>query len=215
MLIPDQPRDGRQIRVFGLTGGTGSGKTEVANVFREHGVPVIDADRIGHEVIAPGGPGVEPVVQAFGDGVLTDGAIDRKKLGRIVFGDPAARERLNALVHPLIQMEVASRCAAFEAEGHPFVVIDAALLAEDGRKSAFLDGLIVVHADAELRARRLMAQRGWSREEVSRRMYSQTSPDEKLEIADFVLYNEGTLAELREKARRLIEELRNVVAQNP
>jgi dephospho-CoA kinase len=174
----------------------------------------LDADRIGHAVITPGGAAAGPVVEAFGEGILTGGAIDRKKLGRIVFGNPEARRRLNALVHPEIQKAIARECSELERAGHRLAVIDAALLAEDGRKRPFLDGLVVVHASEETRAQRLMAQRGWSHEEVTRRMHSQSSPEKKLEIADFVLYNEGTLEELRGKAFHLVEELRHVVAEN-
>ena len=132
MLIPPQKTERvsrAAMRIYGLAGGTGCGKSEVARVFADSGIPVIGADAIGHELIASGGGAVEAVTQAFGDGILTGGVIDRAKLGALVFADPDARERLNAIVHPLIAEEIDRRCGSLADAGHPFVVIDAALLA--------------------------------------------------------------------------------------
>ena len=98
------------MRIYGLTGGTGSGKTEVAERFLATGIPVVDADRIGHALIAPGGAAVDAVRNAFGDRILSCGRIDREKLGRIVFTDADARNRLNAIVHPAIRSEIHARC---------------------------------------------------------------------------------------------------------
>jgi len=120
------------MRIIGLTGGIASGKGEVARVFADRGVPVLNADAIGHEAIAPGGPGYQAVVQAFGEGILRDGIVDRSALGNVVFGDDASLEKLNRIVHPLIRDEIERRCERLARQGHKFCLIDAALIAEDG-----------------------------------------------------------------------------------
>ena len=120
--------------IVGLTGGIGSGKSTIAAILAELGARVIDADRIGHEVYRPGGPGFAAVVDAFGPGVVaSDGKIDRRALGAIVFADPAARGRLNAIVHPLIAAELAQRIERIRRDGFAGpIVIEAAVLLEAG-----------------------------------------------------------------------------------
>ncbi len=218
MLIPknklhDPGSSISRMRVYGLTGAMGSGKTEAARYFIEQGVPVIHADLIGHELIAPGGKAVEAVSAAFGERILSNGAIDRTKLGALVFSDESARLRLNAIVHPLISDEIAQRCAKLERQGHAFALIDAALIAEDGKKTAFLDGLIVVDCPIETRLQRLAEGRGISRQDALQRMKSQAPPERKLAIADWVLDNSGTLERLRMQVNRLIEEVKQHACQ--
>ena len=198
----------RRIRVIGLTGGTGSGKSEAAERFEELGFPIINADVVGHELIAPGGEAESGVMEAFGDEVVTDGRIDRAKLGARVFADPGARSRLNAIVHPRIKREIKRRIRALEEEGHETVVIDAALIAESGEREPCLDGLIVVTCPEEIRARRLMQARGLTRDAVMDRIRSQTPPEQKLALADWVLDNEGGIEDLRRGVDRLASELR-------
>jgi dephospho-CoA kinase len=208
MLAPtEKPTDG-SLRIYGLTGGTGSGKSAAARVFTEEGIPVLNADRIGHELIQPGGNAVQPVREAFGDGIMTRGAIDRGKLGEIVFSDPQARQRLNALMHPLIQEAITERCAQLARKGQELVVIDAALIAENLQKPPSLDGIIVVHCSHQKRVQRLVERAGLSEEQARRRMEAQTPPEQKLAIADWVVENEGTLEEFRAKARQLAKELK-------
>ncbi|MFP4173397.1 MAG: dephospho-CoA kinase [Candidatus Hydrogenedentota bacterium] len=195
------------MRVYGLTGGMGCGKSEVARVFRERGVPVIDADRLGHEAIAPGGEAERAVREAFGEDIVTEGAIDRRKLGPLVFGDDGARARLNALVHPIIRKRIKERCRELRDQGHKAVVIDAALLAEDGVAPACLTGLILVSASEETRIERLMASRGLSRDEVARRLAAQTPPERKRPLASQVIDNEDTLEALRARAREMADHM--------
>ncbi len=195
------------MRIYGLTGGTGSGKTEVAERFLATGIPVVDADRIGHALIAPGGAAVDAVRNAFGDRILSCGRIDREKLGRIVFTDADARNRLNAIVHPAIRSEIHARCAALADEGHGLAVVDAALIAEDGQRELCLDGLIVVACARDIRLRRLMVQRGLTEEEANRRIDAQTPPEKKVPLADYVIENKGTLQELHARADALAKEL--------
>jgi dephospho-CoA kinase len=184
--------------VVGLTGGIGSGKSTVAGMLAELGARVIDADRIGHEVYRPGSDGFRRVVDAFGPGVVApDGAIDRRKLGALVFATPAARARLNAIVHPQIADEVRRRIAAARAEGFAGpIVVEAAVLIEAGWRP-LVERLWVVSAERETAIGRVMAARGLSREEVERRLDVQVAESEGRRVADLVLDNNGTPAALR------------------
>lgn len=181
------------MKLMGLTGGTGSGKSAAAARFATHGIAVIDADKVGHDVIAPGGTAEQAVRDAFGDTILGDGGIDRVKLGARVFGDPEALRRLNALVHPAIFAEIGRRCAQYAQEGRAAVVIDAALLAEGGQREAFLDGLVLVLAPRSMRLQRLMTGRGLSAEQAARQLDAQTPPEAKRPLADWIIENEGSL----------------------
>jgi len=184
--------------IIGLTGGIGAGKTTVAAILAGLGARVIDADRIGHEVYRPGSAGFARVVEAFGPGVVgADGAIDRRTLGALVFADPAARARLNALVHPLIATEVGGRIAAARAEGFEGpLVVEAAVLLEAGWQS-LVDRVWVVSARREDAILRVMATRGLAREEVERRLEAQMSDAERRRQADLVIENDGPPAALR------------------
>ena len=194
------------MRIYGLTGGTGSGKSEAARRFASHGIPIIDADAVGHEVIAPGGAAEKSVIDAFGEGILTDGAIDRGKLGTQVFRNEEARKKLNSIVHPAIGMAIAMRCAAL-AEQHDVVIIDAALIAENGKKEDYLSGLMLVLCPDELRVQRLVAHRGVDEAEARRRIAAQTPPEKKLALADWVIDNSGDIDALHARVDEVAEEL--------
>ncbi len=184
--------------VVGLTGGIGAGKSTVASHLAELGAKVIDADRIGHQAYRPGSEGFARVVEAFGPGVVgADGAIDRRALGALVFADPAARARLDALVHPLIAAEVGRRIAAARAEGFARpLVVEAAILLEAGW-SPLVDRVWVVSTRRENAIARVMAARGMTRAEVERRLDAQMSDVERRRHADLVLENDGSPAALR------------------
>ena len=183
--------------VVGLTGGIGSGKSTVAAILAELGARLIDADRIGHEVYGPGTEGHASVVQAFGPRVVApDGTIDRRALGAIVFHDPGALARLNAIVHPLIAAEIQRRVAAVRAEpGAPPIVIEAAILIEAGWR--FFDRIWAVIAPREAAIVRVVADRGLSREDVERRMAAQATDEDRRHVAHLVIENDGTRGELR------------------
>lgn len=185
------------MKLYGLTGGIGCGKSEAAKRFVERGIPVIDADKIGHRMLEPGGPAAAGVVAAFGDAILTDGRIDRAKLGRVIFDDSAARRRLNALVHPPLMREVAEQCTRLGAAGHEGMIVDAALLAEDGRRDSWVTGLILVLCPADVRRRRLVEIRGMDPDEAQHRIDAQTPPEAKVPLADWVIENAGTIEDLR------------------
>src|SRR5262245_35673647 len=184
--------------VIGLAGGIGTGKSTVAAMLAELGAFVIDADKIGHQVYRPGSDGFRQVVDAFGDEVVApDGTIDRGALGKIVFADSAARARLNAIVHPLIAGELARQVAAARADdvGRP-IVIEAAVLVEAGWRG-LVDRLWIVTAPTETAIARVTAARGLDRAEVERRIASQLPEAERRRVADVVIENDGSPAELR------------------
>ena len=184
----------------GLTGGIGSGKSEVSRRLAERGAAIIDADQSARDVVAPGTPGLEQVVAAFGDGVLApDGSLDRPKLGQIVFGDEAALGRLNAIVHPLVHQHMAdAEERAIRSGGDEAVIVhDIPLLAEAGdSRSAGFDLVIVVDVPREAQLERLTGRRGMKAEDAEARMANQATREGRLAIADVVIDNSGSLEEL-------------------
>lgn len=191
---------------IGVTGGIGAGKSSAVQILAELGATVIDADRVGHQVYAPGTPGFDQVVAAFGAAIVgDDGAVDRKRLGAIVFGDPQALARLNAIVHPLIRDAVAGQVAAARAAGSAPIVVEAALLIE-ARWDALVDEVWLVVARREVIEERLVAQRGMDPAAVEARMRAQLSDAERRAHADVVIDNSGTRASLRAEIERLWRE---------
>jgi dephospho-CoA kinase len=181
----------------GLTGGIGSGKSEVARRLAEHGAVLIDADVAARQVVEPGSPGLARVAAAFGDEVLRpDGSLNRERLGEIVFADPGLRGKLNAIVHPLVRewMQEAER-AAVQTDGDAIVVHDVPLLAESRGKAGF-DAVIVVDVPPDLQLERLVSQRGMAAEQASARMAAQASREQRLAVADIVIDNSGSLDDL-------------------
>lgn len=183
--------------VIGLTGGIGAGKSTAAQILASLGAHVIDADKVGHDVYAPGTDGFRAVVAAFGPDVVgADGAIDRRRLGAIVFADPAQLRRLNALVHPLIGLAIRERLLAAHAEpARTPIVVEAAIMMEAGW--TFFDEVWVVVVEPETAIARVMASRGLSRADVEQRIAAQMSNDERVRRATRVIHNDGTPAELR------------------
>lgn len=190
---------------IGLTGGIGSGKSEVSRLLAEHGAVVIDADVLAREVVEPGTPGLAEVVEAFGAGVLADdGSLDRAALGARVFGDDAARRRLEAIIHPRVR----ARAAEIEAAADPdaIVVHDIPLLVETGQGDAF-DGVIVVDVPVEVQVERLVGQRDMSANEAQGRISAQASRQRRAGAADWIVDNTGSLADLRSAVARVWKEL--------
>jgi dephospho-CoA kinase len=186
---------------IGLTGGIGSGKSTAAARFAELGALVIDADALAREVVEPGTDGLAAVVAEFGEQVLdADGRLDRPALARLVFGDEAARGRLNAIVHPRVRTRAAGLIAA--APPGTVVVQDVPLLVETEQAGAY-DLVVVVEAPEERRVQRLAADRGMSAEDVRARMASQATDEQRRAVADVVLVNDGTPDDLRAKVDAL------------
>jgi len=184
------------LKLIGLTGGAGSGKSTVAEMFRELGAAVVDADQATHAVYAPGTPGFEAVVREFGEEFVRNGKIDRKKLGEVVFSDPAQRRRLNAIVHPLVRQWMAERTAEAVEGGAEVVVQDVPLLFENGLQGLF-SGTVLVYARPAIQVRRLIEDRGLSAARADAVLAAQMPIDEKRPLADFVIDNNGSLDETR------------------
>ncbi len=197
------------MRVFGLTGGIGSGKSTVARLFREEGIPVVDADRISREVTLPGTPAHADIVRRFGTEILLpDGRIDRKTLGAIVFADPAKRAVLEAITHPRILEGIRESVSAFAAEGHAVAIVEAALIHEKGRQGMFR-AVIGVRCDRKSQVDRLMRRDRISREGALRIVSSQMDPEKKARASDYVIDNSGDLAITRDQVRALARILRS------
>ena len=189
----------------GLTGGIASGKSTVADVLRELGALVIDADVIAREVVAKDTPGLARVVERFGPEVLTDdGELDRPAVAAIVFGDEQARRDLEGIIHPLVHAE--SRRQEAEAPPGAVVVHDVPLLTETGRTSGY-DAVLVVDAPVETQIARMVIERGWSREEAEARIAAQASREQRRAIATHVIDNDGSVEQLRARVRAVYEEL--------
>ena len=189
----------------GLTGGIGAGKGEVARRLAGYGALVIDADQVAREVVAPGTPGLDEVVAAFGSRVLRpDGSLDRALLGEIVFADTALRGKLNAIIHPL----VGERMREIEetAGARDVVVHEIPLLAENGLAGAF-DVVVVVDALPEVQVERLVSTRGMTRSHALARMSAQATRDERLAVATMVVDNSGSLDDLDDRVAALWAEL--------
>jgi dephospho-CoA kinase len=189
----------------GLTGGIGAGKGEVARRLAAYGAVVVDADQVAREVVAPGTPGLEEIVKAFGSGVLRpDGGLDRELLGEMVFSDAALRGKLNAIVHPRVgerMREIEESAAAADV-----VVHEIPLLAEGGLASAF-DVVVVVDAPPEVQVERLVSMRGMTRTHALARMSAQASREDRLAVATFVVDNSGSLEDLDGRVAALWDEL--------
>ncbi|MFE6910175.1 dephospho-CoA kinase [Streptomyces erythrochromogenes] len=189
----------------GLTGGIGAGKSEVSRLLAGYGAIVVDADRIAREVVEPGTPGLAAVVAAFGEEVLTpEGALDRPKLGSIVFADQDKLRTLNAIVHPL----VGARSAELEAAAGPdaIVVHDVPLLTENGLAPLY-DLVVVVDAAPSTQLARLTALRAMAEEEARARMAAQATREQRLAVATLVIDNDGPLDALEPQVRKVWEEL--------
>lgn len=172
----------------GLTGSIGVGKTFVTSVFVELGCRVLDADQTAREVVMPGTPGLKALVEVFGEDILaTDGTLDRKRLGALIFADESQRQRLNHVLHPFIIARQDEILNGWEAEDPDGIgIVDAALMIESGGYKRF-DKLIVVHCRPEVQLERLMLRDKLSREEALRRINSQMPQEEKQRFADYLI----------------------------
>ncbi|NQX10587.1 dephospho-CoA kinase [Microbacteriaceae bacterium VKM Ac-2855] len=195
--------------LIGLTGGIASGKSTVARRLAEHGAMIVDADRIAREVVEPGTPALAAIAERFGpDVIAADGSLDRPALGAIVFTDERARLDLNGITHPAVVAESQRRFAA--APVNAVVVYDVPLLAE-GRGSAEFREVVVVHAPAETRIRRLVEFRGMAEQEARNRVASQAGDDERLAMADAVIDSSGSLDETLAQTDALWKRLATLV----
>lgn len=196
----------------GLTGGYATGKSFVASELEKRGCFLLYADRLGHEVMAPGGPAYGPIVERFGAGILgEDGAIDRKKLGAVVFGHEELLEQLNAIVHPAVfDRETAFLAEVSAKDQKAIVVLESAILIETGRYKAF-DRLLLTTCAESLQVSRAMKRDGLSRSEVLKRIRHQMPFDEKKKFAHFVIDTSGSKTQTAARVAAFFESLRNLV----
>lgn len=183
---------------IGLTGGIGSGKTTVTKILAELGAPILDADKVGHAIYAPGGPAYADMIAAFGNGILADDrTIDRTKLGPIVFADPAALKRLNSILHPKMYARMREMIDAMRAAGEARpIVVEAAILIEANWLPLFNEVWLIVAAKERV-IDRVERDRGLARVQVEARIKAQLSDDERRKHAAIVITNDSTIDDLR------------------
>jgi dephospho-CoA kinase len=176
---------------LGLTGGIGSGKSTVAGMLADLGAAVIDADAVARSVTAPGGAAIAPIAAAFGGSFITaDGAMDRDRMREHAYVDATARQRLEAIIHPLVGESMAQQAGAALRAGHRCLVFDIPLLVESGRWRRQLDRVLVLDCDCETQMRRVMARSGLAREAVLAIIAAQAGRAQRLAAADAVICNQ-------------------------
>lgn len=190
---------------LGLTGGIGSGKSTVATVLASMGAALIDADAISRAATAPGGAAMAAVRNIFGQGMVTrEGALDREQMRSLVYSDPTAKARLEAIVHPLVGTEIARQAQQAADAGVACAVFDIPLLVESGRWRPALDRVLVVDCTETTQTARVMARNGMSADDVQRIIAAQVSRVQRLAAADTVLFNDGiSLDNLRYRVRQI------------
>jgi len=195
------------LRVFGLTGGIGSGKSAVAQRLRARGLPVVNADDLARVAVTPESPGLAQIVDYFGPGVLTPkGELDRAELGKIVFSDPEARTMLDSIVHPIVRQLAAERFRELGERGEPLACYEVPLLYEVGLERTY-HPVLVVSAPLALREQRIALRDGFDAAQISARIAAQMPLEEKVRRADYVIDNGGTVEELAENTDRVLATL--------
>ncbi|KAB2616229.1 hypothetical protein D8674_022817 [Pyrus ussuriensis x Pyrus communis] len=198
---------GRVMRIVGLTGGIASGKSTVSNLFKERGIPVVDADLVARDVLKKGTGGWKNVVSAFGEDILQpDGEVDRPKLGQIVFSNPEKRQLLNRLLAPYISSGIFWEILKLWMKGCKVIVLDVPLLFE-AKIDKWTKPIVVVWVDPETQLRRLMLRDRTSQEDAGNRINAQMSLDIKRARADIVVDNTGSLEDLRVQFRNVLLEV--------
>lgn len=189
---------------LGLTGGIATGKTTVSQMLAQQGIPIIDGDQVAHQVLA-NNQSVQAQIQAtFGKQLVQDGQVDRAALGKLIFGNQAALAQLNAITAPVIRETIMTEMAQAKAHQVPLVVLDLPLLYEQHYETV-CDGVLVVYLPVEKQLARLMARNQLSREDALKRINSQASLAEKRDRADFVIDNQGSLAQLKAQLKTVLE----------
>lgn len=198
------------MRVLGLTGGIATGKSLVAGIFRDLGAAVVDADELAHQVTAPGEPALEEIRQAFGTGVFTsEGRLDRRALGRLVFANAGLRRTLERIVHPRVRRLLEEAVARLKATEAPLIVLEIPLLFETGEPLLrVIDRVVVVTAPETVQLQRLQVRNGLTEAEARARMAAQMPLALKVERADYVVENGGTPEETRRQVEQIWEAVR-------
>jgi len=203
------------LRVFGLTGGIGSGKSAVAARLRARGVPVVNADELSRAAVLPGSETLAKIAGYFGPEILTpDGALDRARLGGIVFADPEARRVLDGIVHPTVRALASERFAEIAARGEPLAAYEVPLLYEVHLEGVYTP-VIVVNAPEAQRLTRLKARDGFEGPQIRARLAAQMPLAEKVKRADYVIENDASLQELAERTDAVFDELCHALSIEP
>lgn len=192
--------------IIGLTGSIASGKSTVSAMLAEMGYPIVDGDKVARLVVEPGSETLQKIEGLFGkEVILPDGNMDRKKVGELIFNDPASRKKLNDVIHPAIRMEMLRQRSEFLEQGHKTVIMDIPLLFES-RLQHLVDKVLVVSVTEENQLKRLMERNGLSEKEARTRIASQLPMSVKEEGADAVIYNNGSLDETKWQLNRILEQ---------
>ncbi|ARJ37985.1 dephospho-CoA kinase [Sporosarcina ureae] len=191
--------------IIGLTGSIASGKSTVANMLREKGYPIVDADVIAREVVEPGSPLLDKIQQTFGEEVVReDGTLNREQLGAIIFGDEVKRRQLNELMHPAIRGRMISQREDYVTQGYQTVIMDIPLLFES-KLQEYVEKIVVVSVTKQIQKQRLMARNEWTEQEAAARIASQLDMNIKEQGADAVIYNNDTLEETEKQLDAILE----------
>ncbi len=197
---------------IGITGGIGTGKSTVCQILKQLGYSVVDADEVARMVVEPGSPGLKQVIEHFGVGVLGENQLlDRRKLGKLVFGKPEQLNLLESILHPLIRLEVFRRKQELERQGLPFAFYDVPLLFEKNMENQF-DLIVVVATDPAQQVRRIQDRDKLSEDEIKQRLGSQIPIEKKKMAADFVIENMGSQEDLKKSIQDLIEKIQSKTA---
>ena len=203
IILPDVSK----MSVYGLTGGIGAGKTTVAELFQNSGIPVVFTDEVGRQAAARGSDGLAEIVGSFGAGVLDEsGELDRRKLGALIFDDPDKRRHLEGILHPRVRNFSQELFKNLEHAGNPLVIYESALLYETQRHTE-MSGVILVTAGEEQRIVRVRFRDGSNEAEVRKRIRAQMDEEEKRSLADHIIDNSGDLKSLRDIVNSLIVQL--------
>jgi dephospho-CoA kinase len=191
------------MRIIGLTGGIGAGKSEVARILSRRGIPVINADQLSREVVEPGSPGLKAVIKRFGNSVLRgDGSLDRKGLARRVFANQDERLTLEGILHPLIRERTEAHLLVLEEGNTPVCILESPLLFE-ASQDELCDAVITVVADFNLRAKRVKRREGLTIDQFQQRVDAQINDDTRRRLSDMIVENNGSLEDLRRAVNRI------------
>ena len=191
------------MKVFGLTGGIGMGKSAAAKLLAARNLAVLDTDEIARQIVAPGQPALAEIREKFGPQFITpDGSLDRPKLADLVFRDPAARQQLEAILHPRIRATWTEQLVQLRAEGHPTAIVIIPLLFETAAQTSF-DATVCLACSVATQHQRLTA-RGWTPDQIAARNHAQFPVEEKMHLANFVIWTEGNLEIHAAQLRRVI-----------
>lgn len=192
--------------IIGLTGSIASGKSTVSSMLTQFNIPIIDADLISRQIVSPGEKAYHQIVQSFGEAILArDKTINRKQLGNLIFSNEAKRQQLNEIMHPAIREEMMKQKDAYVSEGNPCVVLDIPLLFENNL-TYLVDKIIVVYVDEDTQLKRLMERDQSTVEEATQRIKSQISINKKVELADAVINNNGSITHTRAQLEQILKE---------